>query len=102
MELPLSPPSSRPKVLLVSDDVKWLREVARSLKTACDVRTVAMAGARLGNKRIDLVLIDPARGYGKKLDALRSEAKGAQVPVVELPSETAAARLARTLAHLAP
>jgi len=102
VELPLVPPSSRPKVLLVSDDTRWLREVSRTLKSACDVRTAATSGARLGNKRTDLVLVDPARGLGKKLDALRTEAKGAQVPVIELPSETAAARLARTLAHLAP
>ena len=34
------------------------------------------------------------------LAALRNAAKGAQVPVIELPSELAAARLARTLAHL--
>lgn len=102
VELPLSPPSSRPKVLLISDDTKWLREITRTLKVACDVRTAATAGARLGNKRTDLVLVDPAKSYGKRLDALRSEAKDAQVPVVELPSESAAARLARTLAHLAP
>ena len=42
-----------------------------------------------------------APGHGKKLEALRSEAKGAQVPVIELPSQMAASRLARTLAHLA-
>src|SRR5205823_12377181 len=53
VELPLSPPSTRPKVLLVSDDSRWLREVARTLKSACDVRTVATAGAKLGGKHTD-------------------------------------------------
>lgn len=100
VELPLQPPSTRPRVLLVSDDSRWLREVARMLKTACAVRTAGVAAARLGNKRTDLVLLDPGRNSGKKLEALRVEAKDAQVPVIEVPSEMAAARLARTLAHL--
>ncbi len=100
VELPLQPPSTRPRVLLVSDDSKWLREVSRTLKSACDVRTATAAAARLGTKRTDLVLVDPAHKPGKKLEALRTEAKGAQVPVVELPSEMAASRLARTLANL--
>jgi signal transduction histidine kinase len=102
IELPLSPPSSRPRVLIVSDDQKWLREMARTLKTVCDVRATTLAAAKLGNRRTDLVLVDPTRPHGKKLDALRSEAQGAQVPVIELPSEMAASRLARTLAQIAP
>ena len=101
IELPLQPPSSRPRVLLVSDDAKWLREISRTLKSACDVRSTTLAAAKLGNKRTDLVLVDPSKKPGKKLEALRSEAKGAQVPVIELPSQMAASRLARTLAHLA-
>jgi len=101
-EVPLAPPSSRPCVLLVSDDAKWLRDMARSLKNACEVRTVATAAAKLGSKRTDLVLLDPGHKAGKKLEALRTEAMDAQVPVIELPSEMAAARLARTFAHLAP
>ena len=101
IELPLHPPSTRPSVLLVSDDTRWLREVARTLKTACDVRTTSAAAARLGGKRTDLVLLDPGQKSGKRLEALRTEAKGAQVPVLELPSQMAASRLARTLAHLA-
>jgi signal transduction histidine kinase len=101
VELPLQPPASRPSVLLVSDDSRWLREVARTLKSACDVRTATAAGARLGRKHTDLVLLDPDQKPGKRLEALRSEAKGAQVPVIELPSQMAASRLARTLAHLA-
>ena len=102
IELPLQPPSSRPRVLLVSDDAKWLKEVSRTLKTACDVRSSTLAAAKLGHKRTDLVLVDPSQKPGKKLEALRVEAKDAQVPLVEVPSEMAAARLARTLAHLAP
>ncbi len=102
VELPLSPPSSRPRVLLVSDDSRWVREVARTLKSACEVRSSTLAGARLGNKRLDLVMVEARKSRGKKLDALRIQAEGAQVPLIELPSEMAAARLARTLAHLAP
>lgn len=102
IELPLSPPSSRPRVLIVSDDQKWLKEMSRSLKTVCEVRSATLAAARLGNRRTDLVLVDPTRPHGKRLDALRSEAQGAQVPVIELPSEMAASRLARTLAQIAP
>jgi signal transduction histidine kinase len=102
IELPLSPPSSRPRVLIVSDDQKWLREMSRALKTVCEVRAATLAAAKLGNRRTDLVLVDPTRPHGKKLDALRSEAQGAQVPVIELPSEVAASRLARTLAQIAP
>jgi signal transduction histidine kinase len=101
LELPLQPPTSRPSVLLVSDDSRWLKEVSRTLKTACDVRTATASAARLGNKHTDLVLLDPSHKPGKKLDALRTRAKGAQVPVIELPSQMAAARLARTLAYLA-
>lgn len=102
IELPLSPPSSRPRVLIVSDDQKWLKEMSRSLKTVCEVRAATLSAARLGNRRTDLVLVDPTRPHGKRLDALRSEAQGAQVPVIELPSEMAASRLARTLAQIAP
>jgi signal transduction histidine kinase len=101
LEIPLQPPASRPSVLLVSDDSRWLKEVSRTLKTACDVRTATASAARLGSKHTDLVLLDPSHKPGKKLDALRTRAKGAQVPVIELPSQMAAARLARTLAHLA-
>jgi len=99
--LPLAPPSARPRVLLVSDDARWLREVGRSLKSACDVRSVSLSSARLGNKPTDLVLVEAAAARGRKLETLRLEASGAQVPLVELPNEMAAARLARTLAHLA-
>jgi len=80
---------------------RWLRDVSRTLKSACHVRTARAAGARLGGKHTDLVLLDPSQKRGKGLEALRSEAKGAQVPVIELPSQMAATRLARTLAHLA-
>src|SRR5262249_39530784 len=102
VELPLAPPSTRPRVLLVSDDNRWVREVSRTLKTACDVRASSASAAKLGKNRTDLVLIDPSHAVGKKLDAMRTEDKDAQVPVIELPGETAAARLARTLAQLAP
>ena len=101
IELPLHPPASRPSVLLVSDDSRWLKEVARTLKSACDVRTATAAAARLGRRHTDLVLLDPGQKPGKRIEALRTEAKGAQVPVIELPSQMAASRLARTLAHLA-
>jgi len=101
VEIPLQPPASRPSILLVSDDSRWLRDVSRTLKSACHVRTARAAGARLGGKHTDLVLLDPSQKGGKRLEALRSEAKGAQVPVIELPSQMAATRLARTLAHLA-
>jgi len=101
VEVPLQPPASRPSILLVSDDSRWLRDVSRTLKSACHVRTARAAGARLGGKHTDLVLLDPSQKGGKGLEALRSEAKGAQVPVIELPSQMAATRLARTLAHLA-
>jgi len=102
VELPLQPPSTRPRVLLVSDDPRWLREMSRTLKAACDVRAVGLSAAKLGKQRTDFVLVDPARKSGKRMEALRSEAKGAQVPVIELPSDSAAARLARTLAQLTP
>ena len=75
--------------------------MSRTLKSACDVRTARASAARIGTKHTDLVLLDPDQKPGKKLEALRSEAKGAQVPVIELPSQMAASRLARTLAHLA-
>jgi signal transduction histidine kinase len=101
VELPLQPPSSRPRVLLVSDDSRWLREVSRTLKTACDVRAAPASAAKLGNRRTDLVLVDPS-GKSKKLEALRNEAKDAQVPIIELPGESAAKGLARTLATLTP
>jgi signal transduction histidine kinase len=101
VELPLQPPSARPSILLVSDDSRWLREISQTLRKACDVRTANASAARLGNRHTDLVLLDPSQKPGKKLEALRSEAKGAHVPVIELPSQMTASRLARTLAHLA-
>src|SRR5438067_9317715 len=100
VELPLSFPQSRPLVLLVSNDQKWVRELARPLREACDVRSATVAAAKLGGKRPDLVLVESRRGQSRSLAALRNAAKGAQVPVIELPSELAAARLARTLANL--
>jgi signal transduction histidine kinase len=100
VELPLSFPQSRPRVLVVSNDEKWVREVARSLREACDVRSATVAAAKLGGRRTDLVLVESRKGQSRSLAALRIAAKGAQVPVIELPSQLAAARLARTLAHL--
>jgi hypothetical protein len=99
VELPLSFPQTKPRVLVVSNDERWVREVARSLREACDVRSATIAAARIGG-RTDLILVENRRGQSKGLAALRSAAKGAKVPVIELPSELAAARLARTLAHL--
>ena len=100
IELPLSFPQSRPRVLVVSNDGKWVREVARSLREACDVRSATVAAAKLSGRRTDLVLVESRKGQSRSLAALRNAAKGAQVPVIELPSELATARLARTLAHL--
>ncbi len=100
IELPLVPPSLRPRVLLVSDDNRWLREVASTLREACDVRSTTLASARLGRRRTDLVLVEaPQKGHARRLAALRTEAQGAQVPVIELPSDLAGARLAK-LMHL--
>jgi signal transduction histidine kinase len=99
VELPLAFPQAKPRVLVVSNDERWVREVARSLREACDVRSATVAAARVGG-RTDLILVESRRGQSKSLAALRSAAKGAKVPVIELPSELAAARLARTLAHL--
>jgi len=87
-------------VLVVSNDEKWVREEARSLREACDVRSATVAAAKLGGRRTDLVLVESRKGQSRSLAALRIAAKGAQVPVIELPSQLAAARLARTLAHL--
>lgn len=102
VELPLAPPhATRPRVLLVSNDGRWVREVARTLRDACDVRSATVAAARLGNQRTDLVLLESQHADSRKLAALRSAAKGKQVPVIELPSQVAASRIARTLAHLA-
>ena len=101
VELPLAIDSARPQVLLVSDDGKWVREVAGALREACDVRHVGTARARLSDKKTDLVLIEaPPKGRVHNLLALRTAAKGAQVPVIELPSDMAAGRLARALARL--
>jgi signal transduction histidine kinase len=100
VELPLSPGSGRPQVLLVSDDESWLREVARTLEDGCDVRSTPLSAPRLGRRRTDLVLVEtPQSGHSRELAALRTAAIVAQVPVIELPSEVAAARLAR-LVHL--
>ena len=101
VELPLAPPSLRPRVLLVSDDNRWLREVARTLREACDVRSTTLSSARLGRRPTDLVLVEAQpKGQARRLAALRTEAQGAQVPVIELPSDLAAGRLAK-LVHLA-
>ncbi len=102
VELPLAPPhATKPRVLLVSNDGRWVREVARTLRSACSVRSATVAAARLGKKRTDLVVLEAQHGDSPQLTALRNEAKGAQVPVIELPSQVAAASIARTLAHLA-
>jgi signal transduction histidine kinase len=101
VELPLALDALRPQVLLVSDDGKWVREVAMALREACDVRHIGTARARLPGKRTDLVLVEaPQRRKVPALLALRTAAKGAQVPVIELPSEMGAGRLARALARL--
>ena len=101
VELPLALDSARPQVLLVSDDGKWVREVGNALREACDVRHVGTAHARLPGKKTDLVLVEaPQKGKVPDLLALRTEAQGAQVPVIELPSDMAASSLARALARL--
>lgn len=96
VELPLTPPSSRPRVLLVSNDNRWVREVSRTLREACDVRSTSLSAARLGTRRTDLVLVEaPEKGHARNLAALRTAAKGARVPVIELPIGLATSRLAR-------
>src|ERR1700686_3252717 len=101
VELPIALDTVRPQVLLVSDDGKWAREVASALSEACDVRHIGTARARLSGKKTDLVFVEaPQKGKVPNLAALRTAAKGAQVPVIELPSAMAAARLARALARL--
>jgi signal transduction histidine kinase len=101
VELPIALDTVRPQVLLVSDDGKWAREVASALREACDVRHIGTARARLSSKKTDLVFVEaPQKGKVPNLAALRTAAKGAQVPVIELPSDMAAARLARALARL--
>src|SRR3989442_6768612 len=47
IELPLNPPSTRPSVLLVSDDTRRLREASRTLRTPSHVPTTTPAAARL-------------------------------------------------------
>ncbi|GAC1594858.1 MAG: hypothetical protein NVS4B10_02900 [Myxococcales bacterium] len=101
VELPIALDTVRPQVLLVSDDGKWAREVASALREACDVRHIGTARARLSGKKTDLVFVEaPQKGKAPNLAALRTAAKGAQVPIIELPSDMAAARLARALARL--
>lgn len=101
VELPLALDASRPQVLLVSDDDRWTREVAMALRGACDVRNIRTARARLPARRPDLVLVEAhAKGKAPALMALRTAAKAAHVPVVELPSQMGAGRLARALARL--
>ena len=103
VELPLQAASqSRPKVLLVSDDGKWAKEIALALRHACDVRTSTTAEAKLGDKHPDMVLVEtPSPGQERRLASLRTAAEDARVPVVELPQDVAAARLASALARLA-
>ena len=48
----------------------------------------------------DLILVESKNARRRGLAALRTAARGAKVPVIELPSELATARLARTLALL--
>jgi signal transduction histidine kinase len=101
-ELPMQVASTRPKVLLVSDDNRWVRGVALALRHACDVRTAGTADATLGARRPDLVLVESLPpGQERKYASLRTEAEDAKVPVVELPADVAAARLASALARLA-
>ncbi len=102
VELPLLTVSTRPRVLLVSDDGRWTRDVALALRHACDVRTSTTADASLAGRRPDLVMVEsPAPGEERKLAHLRTEAEDAKVPVVELPQDVAAAKLASALARLA-
>ena len=101
VELPLQIPSARPRVLIVSDDGKWAREIARALRTSCEVIHTSTANAHLTGKHTDLVVVEaPAKGRSRSLAALRNEAKDAQVPVVDLPPTLGAAQLARTLLRL--
>ena len=101
-ELPLQVANTRPKVLLVSDDQRWSREVSLALRQACDVRTSTTAEAHLLPRKPDLVLVEvPGPGQERKYASLRTEAEDAKVPLVELPADVAAARLASALARLA-
>lgn len=96
VELPLTAPNTRPRVLLVSDDNRWVREVSLTLREACDVRSTSLSAARLGSKHTDLVLVEAtSKGHSRSLAALRIAAKDARVPVIELPIGLATSRLAR-------
>jgi hypothetical protein len=102
VDLPLQAVTSRPRVLLVSDDGNWIHDVALALRHACDVRTATTAEAKLRGRPTDLVLVEtPSPGEERKLANLRNEAEGAKVPVVELPQDVAAAKLASALARIA-
>jgi len=100
VELPLQIPSARQRVLIVSDDEKWAKEVARALRPSCDVMHTTSAHARLQGQT-DLVVVEaPSKGKARPLAALRNDAKEAQIPVVDLPPTLGAAQLARTLLRL--
>ena len=101
VELPLQLPAVRPHVLLVSDDGKWIKEVARVLRAACDISHQGTANAHLNGRHTDLVLVGaPPKGKLRSLTALRTEAKDARVPVIDLPPNLGAIQLARTLVRL--
>ena len=83
---------------VIIDDVLWDCTTCRACMQACPVYIEHVP--KILDMRRNLVLVESRRGQSRGLAALRNAAKGAQVPVIELPSELAAARLARTLAHL--
>ena len=101
VELPLQPPSLRLHVLLVSDDGKWIKDVTRVLRAACDLSHQGTANAHLNGRHTDLVLVQaPPKGKLRALTTLRTQAKDANVPVIDLPPNLGAAQLARTLVRL--
>jgi hypothetical protein len=101
VELPLQIPSLRPHVLLVSDDGRWIKDVSRVLKAACDITHQGTANAHLNGRHTDLVLVEvPPRGKARSLTNLRTQAKDAKVPVIDLPPNLGADQLARTLVKL--
>jgi len=88
-------------VLLVSDDGRWIKDVSRVLKAACDISHQGTANPHLNGRHTDLVLVEvPPKGKVRSLSTLRAQAKDAKVPVIDLPPNLGADQLARTLVKL--
>jgi signal transduction histidine kinase len=99
--LPIRGRPHRTRVLLLSDDADWRRQLGATLAPRCEVEERDPPDAALGEPPFELAILGPCKKAQRKaVDAFRAQAAAIHLPVLELPPEIGAAEMSRVLARL--